>query len=61
MTFFFLGWALTCILNRLEERRKVKGAAYYERKRAARKQLADAKKGAKVDSKTKSALAKHGY
>lgn len=47
--------------NRLEERRKVKGAAYYERKKAARKQLADAKKSASVPSQTTEQLAALGY
>jgi large subunit ribosomal protein L13Ae len=47
--------------TRLEERRKVKGAAYYARKKAARKHLADAQKSAKVDSKTKQQLAELGY
>ena len=47
--------------GRLEERRKVKGAAYYERKKAARRQLAEAKSSGSVDKKTKDALAKYGY
>ena len=46
---------------RLEERRKVKGAAYYARKKAARKHLADAQKSATVDEKTKKQLAEFGY
>jgi large subunit ribosomal protein L13Ae len=46
---------------RLEERRKVKGSAYYERKKAARRQLAEAQKNAKVDNKTKEQLASFGY
>jgi large subunit ribosomal protein L13Ae len=46
---------------RLEERRKVKGAAYYARKKAARKHLADAQKSATVDEKTKKQLAEVGY
>lgn len=46
---------------RLEERRKVKGAAYYERKKAAKRQLADAQKNAKIDDKTKQQLASYGY
>ena len=46
---------------RLEERRKVKGAAYYERKKAAKRHLSEAQKNAKVDSKTKSQLAEYGY
>lgn len=49
------------IRYRLEERRKVKGAAYYERKKAARRQLAEAKKTANVDDKVKSKLAEYGY
>jgi large subunit ribosomal protein L13Ae len=45
----------------LEERRKVKSAAYYERKKVAKRQLAQAQKSAKVDSKTKKQLASYGY
>ncbi len=48
-------------LCRLEERRKVKGAAYYERKKAVRRQLSEAKKNAKVDEKTKTQLEEYGY
>lgn len=47
--------------NRLEERRKVKSAAYYERKKAARRQLAHAKNSASVSDQTKSQLAQYGY
>ena len=47
--------------SRLEERRKVKGAAYYERKKAARKQLSEAQRNASVDEKLKSQLAEFGY
>ena len=47
--------------NRLEERRKIKGAAYYERKKNARKHLAQSKKDASVDQKTKDQLASYGY
>lgn len=47
--------------HRLEERRKVKGAAYYERKKAARRQLAQAQKSANVDQKVKEKLAEYGY
>lgn len=46
---------------RLEERRKAKGAAYYERKKAATRQLSEAKKNAKVDDKTTKALEAYGY
>ena len=48
-------------LYRLEERRKVKGQAYYERKKAARKMLADAKKEATVPEKTSKQLEEYGY
>ena len=47
--------------RRLEERRKVKGQAYYERKKAARKMLTDAKKDASVPDKTKQQLEAYGY
>lgn len=47
--------------KRLEERRKAKGAAYYERKKLALRQLSDAKKNAKVDTKTTKALESYGY
>lgn len=47
--------------NRLEERRKAKGSAYYERKKAVRRQLLKAQKTAKVDEKTKAQLAEYGY
>ncbi|KAF2837781.1 AMP dependent synthetase and ligase [Patellaria atrata CBS 101060] len=38
------GWKYQDVVARLEERRKVKSAAYYERKKTARRQLAEAKK-----------------
>ena len=49
------------IHGRLEERRKYKGAAYYERKKAIRRQLSEAQKNATVDDKTKQQLAEYGY
>ena len=49
------------MVDRLEERRKAKAGAYYERKKLALRQLSDAKKNAKVDSKTTKALASYGY
>ena len=49
------------MILRLEERRKVKGAAYYERKKAARRQLSEAQKNASVDEKVKAQLADFGY
>jgi large subunit ribosomal protein L13Ae len=54
-------WKANGIDNRLEERRKAKGAAYYERKKLAARQLSEAKKTAKVDQKTAEALAAYGY
>lgn len=51
--------ALTCS-NRLEERRKAKGAAYYERKKVAARQLSDAK-NASIKTETAKALAAYGY
>lgn len=46
---------------RLEERRKAKGAAYYERKKLAVRQLSEAKKSSKVNKKTVKALEGYGY
>ena len=46
---------------RLEERRKVKGAAYYERKKAAQRQLKEAQSSAKIDEKLQAQLAEFGY
>ncbi|OOQ84800.1 60S ribosomal protein L16 [Penicillium brasilianum] len=56
-----VGWKYQDVVSRLEERRKVKSKAYYERKKAARRNLAKAEQGANVDSKTKSQLAQLGY
>ncbi|CAG8951411.1 hypothetical protein HYFRA_00007326 [Hymenoscyphus fraxineus] len=56
-----VGWKYQDVVARLEERRKVKGAAYYARKKTARKQLSDATKSAKVDEKTQKQLAEYGY
>jgi len=56
-----VGWKYQDVVARREERRKVKGAAYYARKKAARKQLADSQEGGKVDRKTKTQLAEYGY
>jgi len=54
-------WDMLTYYDSLEERRKVKGAAYYERKKVARRQLAEAQKTAKVDDKLKQQLASYGY
>jgi large subunit ribosomal protein L13Ae len=56
-----VGWKYQDVVSRLEERRKVKSKAYYERKKAARRNLAKAEQGANVDSKTKDQLAQYGY
>ncbi|EDN02300.1 60S ribosomal protein L16 [Histoplasma mississippiense (nom. inval.)] len=56
-----VGWKYQDVVARLEERRKVKGSAYYERKKAARRQLVQAQKTANVDQKTKTQLAEYGY
>merc|ERR1711939_1192247 len=55
-----VGWKYQDVVARLEERRKVKGHAYYERKKVARRQLAEAQKTSS-DSKTKEKLAALGY
>lgn len=49
------------LLRSLEERRKAKGAAYYERKKVAARQLSDAKKKAGTKNDTAKALASYGY
>ncbi|KAJ5408540.1 hypothetical protein N7509_002423 [Penicillium cosmopolitanum] len=56
-----VGWKYQDVVSRLEERRKVKSKAYYERKKAARRGLAKAEQSANVNSKTKSQLAEYGY
>ncbi|KXT07363.1 hypothetical protein AC578_499 [Pseudocercospora eumusae] len=53
------GWKYQDVVARLEERRKVKGQAYYEKKRAARKNLANAQ--SKVSSDVTKQLAQYGY
>jgi len=54
------GWKYRDVVERLEERRKVKGQAYYERKKAAGKMLLDAKETG-VSDETKKQLAEFGY
>ncbi|THC90812.1 hypothetical protein EYZ11_009731 [Aspergillus tanneri] len=56
-----VGWKYQDVVARLEERRKVKSSAYYERKKAARRQLVHAQKSAVVSEKTKSQLAQYGF
>ncbi|KAK1059234.1 60S ribosomal protein L16A [Friedmanniomyces endolithicus] len=55
------GWKYRDVVARLEERRKVKGQAYYERKTAARKMLADAKTNASISDDTRKQLEEYGY
>lgn len=61
MHFTIIHFELLTLPFRLEEKRKVKGAAYYARKKEATRQLAQAKKEAKVNEKVKSELAQYGY
>ncbi|KAK2629099.1 hypothetical protein QTJ16_002202 [Diplocarpon rosae] len=56
-----VGWKYLDVVATLEERRKVKGSAYYQRKKTASRQLSDAKKTANIDQDTKSKLAQLGY
>ena len=46
---------------RLEERRKAKSSAYYERKKVTARKLTDAKKKAGTKTETTKALASFGY
>ncbi|KAK5136380.1 60S ribosomal protein L16 [Meristemomyces frigidus] len=55
------GWKYRDVVDRLEERRKVKGQAYYERKKSARKMLADAQQNASISDETKTQLEGFGY
>lgn len=55
------GGSFTDGFSRLEERRKVKGAAYHERKKAARRQLSEAQRNVGANSKAKAELANLGY
>ncbi|RAH55037.1 AMP dependent synthetase and ligase [Aspergillus piperis CBS 112811] len=45
-----VGWKYQDVVARLEERRKVKSSAYYERKKAARRQLVHAQKSAGAEA-----------
>jgi large subunit ribosomal protein L13Ae len=56
-----VGWKYAGVVDKLEERRKAKSAAYYERKKIVAKRLQDAKKTANVDSKITEALTAYGY
>ena len=47
--------------DRLEERRKIKGQAYYERKKTARRHLMEAQRKAPVDDEVKKQLVAYGY
>jgi len=54
-----VGWKYQDVIERLEERRKVKSAAYYARKKTAHRHLSDARKSTKSDSHKQ--LAAYGY
>lgn len=56
-----VGWKYQDVVARLEERRKAKGAAYYERKRVAARQISDAKKTAAGKGQASKKLAALGY
>lgn len=54
-----VGWKYADVVDKLEERRKVKSAAYYARKKAATRIISDAKKNTKT--KADEELATLGY
>jgi len=56
-----VGWKYKDVVETLEERRKVKGSAYYARKKLQQKHLAEAKKSTKGTDKTQKELAALGY
>jgi large subunit ribosomal protein L13Ae len=56
-----VGWKYADVVSKLEDRRKAKSAAYYERKKIQAKRLQDAKKTAAVDPQVTEALASYGY
>ncbi|ANB12974.1 ribosomal 60S subunit protein L16A [Sugiyamaella lignohabitans] len=55
-----VGWKYQDVVSRLEERRKVKSAAYYAKKVALQKKVQAAQKSV-ADSETSKALAALGY
>ncbi|KAI5781655.1 60S ribosomal protein L16 [Peziza echinospora] len=55
-----VGWKYQDVVARLEEKRKVKSAAYYARKKAITRQLSEAKQSTKVDG-VDDKLAAFGY
>ncbi|TLD19057.1 hypothetical protein PpBr36_07908 [Pyricularia pennisetigena] len=56
-----VGWKYQDVVARLEERRKAKAGAYYERKKLAARQRSESKKTANVDKKTAETLQAYGY
>jgi len=52
-----VGWGYKDVVDRLEEKRKVKGKAYFERKQAASKLRAKAEGAVEKDS----LISQHGY
>jgi large subunit ribosomal protein L13Ae len=55
-----VGWKYQDVVARLEEKRKVKSAAYYARKKAITRQLSEAKQSTKIDG-VDDKLAAFGY
>merc|ERR1712224_901024 len=56
-----VGWKQKALLERLEGQRKVKSKAFFAKKKAGLKALADAVKSAKVSAEDKAILEKAGY
>jgi len=55
------GWKYQDVVARLEDRRKAKAQAYYERRLTHEKQMTEAKKNAKTNPETVKALAAYGH
>merc|ERR1719235_1577985 len=56
-----VGWKCQDLLERLEAKRKVKSAAYYQKKKAGAKKTADARKKVKLDAASQKILQDAGY
>ena len=56
-----MGWKYQSVVARLEDKRKAKGKEYYERKKKARRQLAEAKEKANVGEGVRKQLAQYGH
>jgi large subunit ribosomal protein L13Ae len=55
------GWKYKDVVERLEERRKVKSSVYYQKKKKAQRHLADAHKSSKHDKASQKQLSEYGY